>query len=241
MKSEKFISSEIEIIVLALTLKVQNNELDFDLNNGSIMRNNLKSEFNNDLIKSLILKFQQEPILKFTKKETLKIISAINQSLSKLEKDNEIDFNNPLFFLNISTQQKGKLDLIDLHKDILEKSGFYKTEKFIPIGNQKFRYRHIFDIIEKLQKSDTVFLSKSDKFYKIGFFYNRKELATFNLSQRINILENPFSIEKETVSQIANRFGIQTDKLNAKKVFSNIKTSVYSEYVIEFFLKILET
>jgi len=98
----------------------------------------------------------------------------------------------------------------------------------------------IFSILDKLEKSDIIFLSGEQNIYKIGFLLNNQEIAKFELKQRIFLNQNPFYFFKGTVDELEKSFSLRTDRVNAKNILSNQNINDYPNGVIEFMIKILE-
>jgi len=240
MNNNSFNNQEIKLIIEALEIRDKDNVINFDLNNSHSKIN--KANFNHFVkpIKNLILNFQQSKIFEINTKEKHCIISVINENLCKIKSDFIVDFYNPIYWLNIDLIQKNQLERIDRHKDILDKCGYFKNNNHFEIESNKFRYSMIFEVLDKLKKSDTIFLSSEQNIYKICFVYNNKEVAKFELKHRIFLNQNPFYFLKETIEELENSFSIRTDKLKARNILSNQNVNDYPNGVIEFMIKILE-
>jgi len=121
MTNDKFNNQEIELILKALKIRDKDNEYYFDLNNSQNKMN--KSDFNHFVIpiKNLISNFQYVKKFEINQKEKHSIICVINENLNKNISDLKVDFYNPIYWLELNSIQKKQLEIIDRHKDILDK------------------------------------------------------------------------------------------------------------------------
>lgn len=147
-------------------------------------------------------------------------------------------------WLQITDNQRIAMARVDIAKSILQKFGEYKIRKggrthtVIP----RF-YSKGFDAIEKLKKSDIIYLTHSDSngYRKIGFVYNTTEFTTFELRHQVAPLEIDFGNLKGTNAHEYGQlhFSMVANREEARNIFNRLGHAEYPEDVISFFQTIL--
>jgi hypothetical protein len=181
-------------------------------------------------------KMVQGGIEVYTEREKLICRSCINEHI--LEFNNKFDFEEPLDWLSLSNERKEIVNRIDLSHDILLKCK--AKDKKLRSFNTKFRFRNTLDALERLKKSETIFLSGLNDVYKIAFV-NEDAFLTFELKSSISIYEIKFSAYagKSIADYGKQYFSLTTDKEHAKKLLSTCDPKYYPSGVLEFISAVL--
>ena len=187
-------------------------------------------------IVSALDKISRQQPTTFDSKEKLAFTSCINEHYDDLYK--QLKVTTAFSWLTISDEQKMVIAKLDLCKDILVKSGYYKQKQTFVKYNLEFRYNQILTTVEKLKKSDKIFLSKvgENDFYKIAFVYDSKEFLPFELKHKVSLRDIQFaSLREQTPEEYArDRFSLTTTKDKAKEMLSTCDTKYYPDGVLEF-------
>lgn len=147
-------------------------------------------------------------------------------------------------WLQLPDSQKVAMGKVDIAKSILHKFGDYKIREGGRVYTVKPRfYSTGFEAIEKLRKSDTIYLSHygGDKFYKIGFVYNGIEYTVFESRHQVAPLEISFGkVPGGNVQEYGElNFSIVTSRKEALSILTQLNHSEYPEDIISFFQAVL--
>jgi hypothetical protein len=145
-----------------------------------------------------------------TSSEMAQVYSWINENFNQYSIPG-FNFKSAFSWISITAEQQQQATYIDLCKDLLYKTGYFKNNGRT-VYNKDFRYRTVFEIIEKLQKSETVFVSK---YHKIGFVYDNKETLSFELRSPIPLTDNYFHFGCQNVEAFGNGFDLKFSKREA--------------------------
>ena len=177
----------------------------------------------------------------FDSKEKLVFISCINEHFDDVF--NELKLPTALAWLTISDKQRTNIIQLDTYKDILQKSGYYSKKHSFIRYDTEFRYRNILAIVEKMRRSDIIFLSQVGQgyFYKIAFVCNNEEYFPFELSHQISLRDIKFiPFYGQTLESIASKnFSLTTTKSKAKELISTCEPLHYPEGVLDFMKELL--
>lgn len=142
-------------------------------------------------------------------------------------------------WLTVSQRQRELILKIDACKDILVNCGYYSKRPILGRYDTEFRYTNILSAIDKMKKSDKIFLSRSGEhdFYKIAFVYNDEEYVPFEL-KNVVFPKKHFrfiSLEGKVADTYGKKcFSLVTTKSEAKELLTTCENSNYPEGVLEF-------
>lgn len=232
MRAIEFTQKEKEF--LSIVLEKRLNELHSYLKESSNL--NSQNKFMRSYIEpleSVVKKYKDDIYNDYSKKEKLGIRSCINEYLGNVS--DIIDLDNPLAWINISDEQKYLTEKIDCASDILAKCRVTFRPEYKLQYNEKFRYRGVFDTIDKMKGSKRIFLSSPNNVYKIAFVFQDREILTFELKNPILLYHVKFTplIEPAEVWGI-KYFKMITTKSEAKQLISSCNNEYYEPNVLEF-------
>jgi len=186
-----------------------------------------------DPIESVNRKYTDEIYNDYSKKERLAIRSCINDFF-EVEKD-LFDLNNPVAWLSISQSQKKLTKDLDTASDILSKCLLsFKPEKSVFYG-ERFRYKDVFDTINKLKGSEDFYISTPTNLYKIAFVYQDCEILTLELRNNIILYNQHFTSTKKSVKKsYSNYFSKIATRQEARQIIDNSNETDYPCGVIRF-------
>ncbi|ULT38679.1 hypothetical protein KRR40_26750 [Niabella defluvii] len=156
----------------------------------------------------------------YNKNEKLFCISVTNEHYDTVH--DELKLSAISDWLNITEQQREVIAILDDCKEILHKCGYFTLQSIFPKPDPDFRYGNILSAFDKLKKSDTVFLSRTQQndYYKIAFVHNNEEYLPFEFSQKISWRNLTFIRFDETSAETIGRtkFGIIASKAEAREL-----------------------
>lgn len=134
---------------------------------------------------------------------------------------------------------KSELAEIDTAYSILDKVE-YGRYKRAPRFKERTSYAEYFERIEKLKRSEIIYLSGSNGVspYKIAFVYNKSEFCTFELRHKIDLPSISFGQLKEDAIQYGRKFFQKV--LTREQAIQNLSQFSASDYQEEQFLFLLE-
>lgn len=172
----------------------------------------------------------------YDSKEKLACISCINEHYNDYY--SELQLPTAFSWLTISDQQLIVVLKLDNCKEILYKCGYYNKKDTYKRYDTEFRYNHILTIIDKLKRSNKVFLSKAGQkdFYKIAFVYDDKEFLPFELKQQVTLRDVKFSsLNGQAPEDIATKkFSMLTTKSKAKELLATCEPNSYPDNTLNF-------
>lgn len=187
------------------------------------------------LVSALNMLSNNEPIV-FSAKERLMCISCINEHIDDYYR--ELDLKNAYSWAVISAEQLKVVNRLDTCNDILTKCGYFNRKEELIRYNHKFRYRDIIQTIDKLRKSETIYLAGVDTndIYKIAFVNENKELMEFELKNDILLYSRPF---RKVTEDYSKYYEVTTNRKEAKELLDSCNRSYYPKGVLEFVSQVL--
>ena len=228
MKKEKFTNEEIELLKVFINIRIENDRK---------LAVNIKHKYIKAL-HSAYEKLMKGELSDFNSIEKIIFCSVVNENLPMIRQ--KLTLNTCISWINISEEQKKVIFEIDNCTSILEKCGFYKRNKRFAFADEfRLKFSKRIELIEKLKKSEGIFLSKAEKndYYKIAFVYKNREYAQFELKSPLslnNIEFTPFN------SSLSSRYtsSIMTKK-EASECLLSCEKDKYPEDVLEYYQLLL--
>ncbi len=164
-------------------------------------------------------------------------MSCINEHYEEFY--TQLNLETAFSWLMVFQRQRELILKVDACKDILVNCGYYSKKPMLGRCDTEFRYEKILSAVDKMKKSDKIFLSRSGEhdYYKIAFVYNDEEYVPFELKNGVSPRKNFQFISLK--GQDAEKYGKQyfslvTAKSEAKELLTNCESSNYPEGVLEF-------
>jgi hypothetical protein len=178
----------------------------------------------------------------YSSKEKLALMSCANEHYDHFYK--ELNLSAPLSWVTISDYQRNVISKLDNCKNILLKCGYYNTKQFSVEFDKDFRYSNILTLVEKLKRSNRIFLSGTGQndYYKIAFVYDNKEYLPFELKHHISLRNiNFISLNGQSPDSIATKkFSLITTKPKAKELIASCESKNYPVGVLDFVNALLD-
>jgi hypothetical protein len=112
---------------------------------------------------------------------------------------------------------------LDNFNDILLKCGYFNKKTIVSEHRKKFRYKYVFDAIQRLKDAKRVFLSKTANadYYKIAFICDNGEYSSFELKSQISWREIEFTkfVNENPEDHVPTRFSILTTKKKQRNCY----------------------
>lgn len=199
-------------------------------------KNNFEKRYINPIQSALNKLLNREEVF-YNKWEKSACVSCINEHYQSFL--NKFKLSTPLSWLTVSDEQREVISQIDNCKNILSKCGYYSKKGLFAKADSGLRYCNVVEKINKLAKSDKIFLWSvgKNRYYKVDFVYENKETFSFELTHQI--LLNDFYHESFTDQLPNDSVAAVTTKNTALELFSRSKQEDYPQDVHEFITALL--
>lgn len=162
-------------------------------------------------LNTMLIDVQEREYLILQRQEIILLSGCVNQSRTRLVEELKLD--KLISWLKLSECELDILNKIDCYTGILLK---------LNRNNNNYLYCNRLNVINKLKQSEIIFLSKVEEheYRKIGFAFQNKEFFLFRLETEISFSDlNNYNTT--SLKEFSDKFMIQTNRENARELFSN--------------------
>ena len=186
-----------------------------------------------------MFKLEEKPDVLLTELEKALCSGAVNELLSS--DDNKMNIPDAYTLVNMTIEQRKKLELFDMGKSILLKLSVKKKETF-PEHNLSSFYRDRYATLVKLKKCDLVYISKieGNNIYKIGFVHEGNEASVYELNHVVRPSDLVFyKIGMNAIQYGQRHFSLVTDRRSALDLLDKCDENEYPANQLAFFKYLL--